>query len=555
MSSSDGSELDVFFDSSEVLSADESVADEEGFGDGELGFRVWSCEPESVVRRRERFLEKMGFFEFVSHEKIINGSSSDPACLDRMSVCNDEATSSSAEGTSQFLGREQNSGSSSLSDEDLKHLNKEDDGSGEHLKNRFKSFSKKRTKKWLLKFLGKDYSFTPPKQSSRRISKVKEKAKKKSHRELTKVQEIEGHKGMIWAMKFSPDGKFLATGGEDGVLRIWKVTLSDSIQEDEASYGLAASKKFRNQPLVLLPEKVLHIEEQPVQELHGHGDEILDLAWSDSNLLVSASKDKTVRLWRMGSHHCQHVFHHNNYVTCVQFNPVNKNHFISGSIDGKARIWGLSEERVVAWADARDAISAICYKPDGKGFVVGAITGTCCFYQTSGNDVEMEEQIRVPGRKKTSGNKITGVQFCPENSDKLLVSSDDSKLRMFHRTHILHKFKGPGNSRNQSSASFVSSGKHILSIGDDSRVYLWSNDGSRNAPEPQTQSRRNARYSRPSEWFHSPDVSSIKEIKGKDIETNHVMSDYDDDTSGAKDFSHMNLADDFAHPEDETGYE
>lgn len=53
-------------------------------------------------------------------------------------------------------------------------------------------------------------------------------------------------------------------------------------------------------------------------------------------------------------------------VTCIQFNPLDENYFTSGSIDGKARIWGISERQVVDWADARDVITAICYQPDGK---------------------------------------------------------------------------------------------------------------------------------------------------------------------------------------------
>lgn len=53
-------------------------------------------------------------------------------------------------------------------------------------------------------------------------------------------------------------------------------------------------------------------------------------------------------------------------VTCIQFNPVDDNYFITGSIDGKVRIWGVSEKRVVDWADVRDVITAICYQPDGS---------------------------------------------------------------------------------------------------------------------------------------------------------------------------------------------
>ena len=53
-------------------------------------------------------------------------------------------------------------------------------------------------------------------------------------------------------------------------------------------------------------------------------------------------------------------------VTCVQFNPIDNKYFISGSIDGKVRIWGVPQNRVVDWADMRDVISAVCYQPDGR---------------------------------------------------------------------------------------------------------------------------------------------------------------------------------------------
>lgn len=52
-------------------------------------------------------------------------------------------------------------------------------------------------------------------------------------------------------------------------------------------------------------------------------------------------------------------------MTCTQFNPVDENYFISGSIDGKVRIWGVAEKRVVDWADVREVITAICYHPNG----------------------------------------------------------------------------------------------------------------------------------------------------------------------------------------------
>lgn len=53
-------------------------------------------------------------------------------------------------------------------------------------------------------------------------------------------------------------------------------------------------------------------------------------------------------------------------VTCVAFNPVNDNYFISGSIDGKVRIWEVLGCRVVDYLDIKEIVTAVCYHPDGK---------------------------------------------------------------------------------------------------------------------------------------------------------------------------------------------
>lgn len=53
-------------------------------------------------------------------------------------------------------------------------------------------------------------------------------------------------------------------------------------------------------------------------------------------------------------------------VTCISFNPVNENFFISGSIDGKVRIWDVFGGQVVDYIDTREIVSAVCYQSDGK---------------------------------------------------------------------------------------------------------------------------------------------------------------------------------------------
>jgi WD40 repeat protein len=37
------------------------------------------------------------------------------------------------------------------------------------------------------------------------------------------LQELHSHEGVVWTMKFSRNGKYLASAGQDGVVRVWEV--------------------------------------------------------------------------------------------------------------------------------------------------------------------------------------------------------------------------------------------------------------------------------------------------------------------------------------------
>lgn len=300
-------------------------------------------------------------------------------------------------------------------------------------------------------------------------------------------QEIRAHKGAIRTMKFSASGCYLASGGEDCIVRIWQVRvvgssckcpsgnscceLSDKVRDRRSILG----RKGIDSAPVVIPKKVFTIDEMPLQELHGHTSDVLDLSWSNSDCLLTSSMDKTVRLWKVGCDQCLKIFQHTDYVTCVQFNPVDDEYFISGSIDGKVRIWSVSENHVVDWADIRDIVTAICYRPDGEGFVVGSVMGNCRFYNYSGDAMQLETQLCIQGRKKSAGKPITGLQFSPEDSKRVMITSADSRVRIFDGDAV-HKFKGLRRTKSQLSASFTSDGRYIISAGEDSSVYVWNYD-------------------------------------------------------------------------------
>ncbi|CAH2070005.1 unnamed protein product [Thlaspi arvense] len=348
----------------------------------------------------------------------------------------------------------------------------------------------------------RDMSFHDP-------ERVKVRQYGKSCKELTalfKSQEIQAHKGSIWSIKFSLDGRYLASAGEDCVIHIWKVVdserkgelLSMDKQQEDGSINLfllangspepasmsprrrgrtSFSRKSVSLDNVLVPETVFGLSEKPACSFVGHLDDVLDLSWSKSQHLLSSSMDKTVRLWDLSSKSCLKVFSHSDYVTCIQFNPMDDNYFISGSLDAKVRIWSIPDHQVVDWNDLHEMVTAACYTPDGQGALVGSYKGTCCLYNTHDNKLQQRKEINLKNRKKKSNHKkITGFQFVAGSSSEVLVTSADSRTRVVNGVDLVHKFKGFRNTNSQISASLTSNGKFLVSASEDSNVYVWNYD-------------------------------------------------------------------------------
>jgi WD40 repeat protein len=164
----------------------------------------------------------------------------------------------------------------------------------------------------------KTASAAPAKKTGVKLSLVGK--KQPTYHHVHVLQELEVHHGPVWAMRFSQNGHFLATGGQDGKAIVWSVgfdrrasCLVDIDDEDteerlHATPGFplgsptgagGGSARFDSKHLSSQATAGAFIFPVPCRVFAEHDGHIVDLSWSASNFLLTACLDKSVRLWHV----------------------------------------------------------------------------------------------------------------------------------------------------------------------------------------------------------------------------------------------------------------
>ena len=81
-------------------------------------------------------------------------------------------------------------------------------------------------------------------------------------------------------MKFSKDGKYLAAGGQDKIVRVWQVLGSndDRAAHEKGEDAAGTEGDLNHRPGVRLHAPVFMSE--PIQKYQGHTGDVLALSWS-----------------------------------------------------------------------------------------------------------------------------------------------------------------------------------------------------------------------------------------------------------------------------------
>ena len=151
---------------------------------------------------------------------------------------------------------------------------------------------------------------------------------------------LAGHARGLQAVAWSPDGKYIASAGDDNAALVWEVGSRDI-----------------------------------VTRFHGHSDAVLAVAWSpDSKCIASSSLDHTVRIW--DAHIKSIGFTAAATALALAWSPDGK-YIALGCSDRTVQIWNaVNHRKVLTYSGHTGKVQAVAWSPDGKHLASGGNDNT-----------------------------------------------------------------------------------------------------------------------------------------------------------------------------------
>jgi WD40 repeat protein len=184
---------------------------------------------------------------------------------------------------------------------------------------------------------------------------------------------------LAWSVAFSPDGRWLASAGNDGQISLWDLT-----QHRAGQFPV------------------------PARVLTGHKGEVWSVAFSpDGQLLASGGKDETIRLWNVADGHEGQVLSGSTFPAApLAFSPDGET-LAAGSQEGGANLWNVKTgqpKEPVRWHTG--PVRTVVFSPDGRWLATGGLDRTVQLIDRGNGQRVHTFRSETP---------ITGLAFSPDS--------------------------------------------------------------------------------------------------------------------------------------------
>lgn len=206
---------------------------------------------------------------------------------------------------------------------------------------------------------------------------------------------LRGHAGPISSISWHPQRPLLATGAMDKEIRLWDLeseTLSASLTENDSWFHSVAWSPDGDRVLATSIDGTLRLwqldNSKPPVIARGHSGGVLGTTWSpDGRQLATASQDGTVRVWAMQDEAPKSTFifrGHQASPLSVAWSPDGQK-VLSSSMDGTAQIWHPNGEGATVVLQGHQAIVyGVAWSPDSRQVATASFDGTARLWSLEG---------------------------------------------------------------------------------------------------------------------------------------------------------------------------